>query len=143
MTSIPDSSGIPDVFPLDERQAIYRAIYARRDARHFREGQIPDQVLARIIKAAHQGPSVGFMQPWDFMLIGDLDVRNQVKELCEREQQAAACYYDEPRRSPYLSLKLEGIVESSDNLCITCDPTRAEKVLGRNSTRETDAYSTY
>ena len=77
------------------------------------------------------------------MLIGDLDVRNQVKELYERNQQAAACYYDEPRRSPYLSLKLEGIVESSDNLCIICDPTRAEKVLGRNSTRETDAYSTY
>ena len=110
--------------------------------RHFREGQIPDQVLARIIKAAHQGPSVGFMQPWDFMLIGDLDVRNQVKELCEREQQAAARYYDEPRRSHYLSSKLEGIVESSVNLCITCDPTRAEEVLGRNSIRETDVYST-
>ena len=136
MTSIPDSSGIPDVFPLEERQAIYRAIYARRDVRHFREGQIPDQVLARIIKAAHQGPSVGFM------LIRDLDVRNQVKELCEREQQATACYYDEPRRSHYLSLKLEGIVESSVNLCITYDPTRAEEVLGRNSIRETDVYST-
>jgi len=136
MTSIPDSSGIPDVFPLEERQAIYRAIYARRDVRHFREDQIPDQVLARIIKAAHQGPSVGFM------LIRDLDVRNQVKELCEREQQATACYYDEPRRSHYLSLKLEGIVESSVNLCITYDPTRAEEVLGRNSIRETDVYST-
>ena len=110
--------------------------------RHFREGQIPDQVLARIIKAAHQGPSVGFMQPWDFILIRDLDVRNQVKELCEREQQAAARYYDEPRRSHYLSSKLEGIVESSVNLCITCDPTRAEEVLGRNSIRETDVYST-
>ena len=142
MTSIPDSSGITDVFPLEEREAIYRAIYARRDVRHFREGPIPDQVLARIIKAAHQGPSVGFMQPWDFMLIGDLDVRNQVKELCEREQQAAARYYDEPRRSHYLSSKLEGIVESSVNLCITCDPTRAEEVLGRNSIRETDVYST-
>ena len=82
MTSIPDSSGIPDVFPLEERQAIYRAIYVR----HFREGQIPEQVLARIIKAPHQSSSVGFMQPWDFILIRDLDVRNQVKELCERKQ---------------------------------------------------------
>ena len=110
--------------------------------RHFRESQIPDQVLARIIKAAHQGPSVGFMQRWDFILIRDLDVRNQVKELCDREQQAAARYYDEPRRSHYLSSKLEGIVESSGNLCITCDPTRAEEVLGRNSIRETDVYPT-
>ena len=98
--------------------------------------------MARIIKAAHQGPSVGFMQPWDFILIRDLDVRNQVKELCEREQQAAARYYDEPRSSHYLSSKLEGIEESSVNLCITCDPTRAAEVLGRNSIRETDVYST-
>ena len=131
MTSTPESSMIPDVFPLEERQAVYRAIYARRDIRHFRGDPIPDQVLARIIKAAHQGPSVGFMQPWDFMLIRSLDVRNQVKELFERERQAAACYYDEPRRSHYLSLKLEGILESPVNLCITCDPTRAEEVLGR------------
>ena len=92
MTSTPESSLIPDVFPLEERQAIYRAIYARRDVRHFRGDPIPDQVLARIIKAAHQGPSVGFMQPWDFTLIRSLEVRNQVKELFERERQAAACY---------------------------------------------------
>ena len=104
MTSKPSSSPIPDIFPLEERQAVYRAIYARRDVRHFRGDPIPDQVLARIIKAAHQGPSVGFMQPWDFMLIRSLEVRNQVKELFERERQAAACYYDEPRRSHYLSL---------------------------------------
>ena len=142
MTTIDSSSPILDVFPLEERQGIYRAIYARRDVRHFRGDTIPDEVLARIIKAAHQGPSVGFMQPWDFMLIRSLDVRNQVKELFERERQAAACYYDEPRRSHYLSLKLEGILESPVNLCITCDPTRGEEVLGRNSIRETDVYST-
>jgi 5,6-dimethylbenzimidazole synthase len=142
MTSIPDSSSVPDVFPLEERQAIYRAIYARRDVRHFRDGLIPDEVLARIIKAAHQGPSVGFMQPWDFVLITDTDRRGRVKALFEREREAAASYYDEPRRSHYLSLKLEGILESAVNLCITCDPTRAEEVLGRNSIRETDVYST-
>jgi len=143
MTSIqPDSSHIPDVFPPEERRGIYRAIYARRDIRQFRNDRIPDTVLARIIQAAHQGPSVGFMQPWDFILIRSLEVRKQVKELFERERQAAACFYDEPRRSQYLSLKLEGILESPVNLCVTCDPTRAEVVLGRNSIQETDVYST-
>ncbi len=132
----------PDAFPVEERRAIYRAIYARRDIRHFRSGPIPDPVLARIIQAAHQGPSVGFMQPWDFMLIRSQDVRGRIKELFERERQAAACFYDEPRRSEYLSLKLEGILDSAVNLCITCDPTRAEVVLGRNSIQETDVYST-
>ena len=131
-----------DAFSDNERRAIYRAIYSRRDIRHFRDDPIPAPVLGRIIDAAHHGPSVGFMQPWDFILISDLAVRRQVKVLFEQERQAAACFYDEPRRSHYLSLKLEGILESPVNLCITCDPTRAEEVLGRNSIRETDVYST-
>ena len=125
-----------DAFPDTERRGIYRAIHTRRDIRHFRDDPIPQAVLGRIIKAAHHGPSVGFMQPWDFILISDLAVRRQVKELFERERQAAACFFDEPRRSHYLSLKLEGILESPVNLCITCDPTRGEEVLGRNSIRE-------
>ena len=138
----PDLSSMPDVFPPEERRGLYRAIYTRRDIRHFRNDPIPDPVLARIIQAAHQGPSVGFMQPWDLILIRDLDVRGQIKELFERERQAASCYFDEPRRTQYLSLKLEGILESPVNVCITCDPTRAGEVLGRNSIQETDVYST-
>ena len=133
---------MPDVFSPEERRAVYRAIYSRRDIRHFRHDPIPNEVLARIVRAAHHGPSVGFMQPWDFILVRNLDVRRQVKDLFERERSAAACFFDEPRRSHYLSLKLEGILEAPVNLCITCDPTRAEVVLGRNSMPETDVYST-
>lgn len=149
MTSLkPESSGetysphVPEAFSSEERRGVYRAIYNRRDIRHFRGDPIPDPVLARLIQAAHQGPSVGFMQPWDLILIRSLEVRHEIKALFERERQAAACFFDEPRRSDYLSLKLEGILESPVNLCITCDPTRAGEVLGRNSIQETDVYST-
>ena len=85
-----ESSHLPDAFPLEERRGLYRAIYTRRDIRHFRDDPVPDEVLARIIQAAHQGPSVGFMQPWDLILIRDLTVRGQIKDLFERERQAAA-----------------------------------------------------
>ena len=129
-------------FPSAERRGVYRAIHQRRDIRNFRSDPIPNSVLARLIQAAHHGPSVGFMQPWDFILIQDLARRKQVKELFERERQAAACFFDQPRRSHYLSLKLEGILDTPVNLCVTCDPTRAEVVLGRNSMPETDVYST-
>ncbi len=132
----------PGEFTAEQRQGVYRAIYARRDIRHFRPDPIPDPVLARLVRAAHHGPSVGFMQPWDFILIRDMAVRRQVNELFLRERQAASCFYDEPRRSQYLSMKLEGILESPVNLCVTCDPTRAGVVLGRNSVAETDLYST-
>ena len=129
-------------FSPEERQGLYRAIYARRDIRLFRSDPIPPDTLARIIRAAHHGPSVGFMQPWDFILVSDLEKREQVKDLFLRERQAAAQFFDEPLRCKYLSLKLEGILESPVNLCVTCDPTRGEEVLGRNSMPETDVYST-
>ena len=129
-------------FPDPERKAVYRAIYERRDIRHFKTDPIPDDALARIIQAAHHGPSVGFMQPWDFILIKDAQVRGQVKDLFELERQAASCFFEEPRRSEYLSLKLEGIMEAPVSLCVTCDYTRADEVLGRNAIPETDVYST-
>ena len=129
-------------FTAEEQRGLYRAIYSRRDIRTFKNDPIPPEVLARIIRAAHHGPSVGFMQPWDFIMVQDMNVRQQVKDLFNRERQAASSFFDEPRRSHYLSLKLEGILESAVNVCVTCDPTRAEVVLGRNSVQETDLYST-
>ena len=129
-------------FSQEERQGLYRAIYARRDIRSFRDDPVPPEALARILRAAHLGPSVGFMQPWDFILVRDAEKRHGVKALFERERLAAAQFFDEPRRSQYLSLKLEGIMEAPVNLCVTCDPTRGAEVLGRNSIPETDVYST-
>ncbi|MDA1129432.1 MAG: 5,6-dimethylbenzimidazole synthase [Chloroflexi bacterium] len=129
-------------FTPEEQRGLYRAIYSRRDIRTFKSDPIPPEVLARIIRAAHHGPSVGFMQPWDFVMVRDMAVRQRVKDLFDRERQAASSFFDEPRRSHYLSLKLEGILESAVNVCVTCDPTRAEVVLGRNSIQETDLYST-
>ncbi|WP_288027169.1 nicotinate-nucleotide--dimethylbenzimidazole phosphoribosyltransferase [Arthrobacter sp.] len=138
------SSGLPeDAFPVEALQGVYQAIFQRRDIRSFRADPFPDDVLARLLNAAHHAPSVGFMQPWSFVLVRDRETRTQVQALFERERQAAACFFDEPRRSQYLSLKLEGILEAPLNLCVTCDPTAAgPAVLGRNSIPETDVYST-
>ncbi|MDP9375297.1 MAG: nicotinate-nucleotide--dimethylbenzimidazole phosphoribosyltransferase [Chloroflexota bacterium] len=128
--------------PDEQRRGLYAAIYGRRDIRAFRPDPIPDDVLARILDAAHHAGSVGFMQPWDFVVIKGAETRAAVKALFARERQAAACFYDEPRRAHYLSLKLEGIEEAPLNVCVTCDPTRGGEVLGRNSAPETDVYST-
>ena len=110
-TSESEGLGI-DNFTVPERRAVYRAIYERRDIRHFRTDPIPDDALARIIQAAHHGPSVGFMQPWDFILIKDAPVRRQVKDLFERERQAASCFFDEPRSTCALPATLPGPTKS-------------------------------
>lgn len=131
-----------DAFQQAEQAAVYKAIFQRRDIRRFRSDPLLDDVLWQPLEAAHQAPSVGFMQPWNFIVIRDEAVKREVKDLFDRERRAAACFYDEPQRSHYLSLKLEGILEAPINLCVTCDPTRAGVVLGRNSQPETDVYST-
>ncbi|MDP9411422.1 MAG: 5,6-dimethylbenzimidazole synthase [Actinomycetota bacterium] len=135
---------LPDgEFPSEAKNGVYAAIFGRRDIRAFRPDPIPDETLARILTAAHHAPSVGFMQPWDFILIRDKETRRRVKDLSDRERRAAACFFEEPRRSKYLSMKLEGILDAPLNLCVTCDPTRGgPQVLGRNSIPETDVYST-
>ena len=137
---------------------MYKVIFSRRDAKactgicfyfeicHCRSGftgePIKDEVLRRILDAAHHGPSVGFSQPWNFILVKDVHTRQKIKESFEEEKIKTAKDLEEPRRSKYLSLKLEGIVESSLNICVTYDSSRfGPFVIGRSGIPETGAYS--
>lgn len=121
---------------------LYEAIYSRRDVRRFRPDAVPDDVLTRILDAAHHAGSVGFMQPWNFILVRSLETRRAIKESFERENATAAANYAGDRRALYESLKLEGILESPLNICVTCDRSRGGRVLGRNTILDTDVYST-
>ena len=129
-----------------ERQGLYKAIYSRRDVRsHFSYGRdIPNDILVKILNAAHHAPSVGFSQPWNFILIKDNSTRQKVKELfdCEFQKSRLLLKDDKSRQQKYASLKLEGIMESAINICVTYDPTRfGPFVLGRTSMPETGTYS--
>ena len=130
-------------FSDEEKGGLYRIIFSRRDVRSgFVGGRIPDDVLNRILDAAHHAPSVGFSQPWNFIIVRDAVTRRRVKESFDEERLLAARGAKGPRRSKYLSLKLEGILDSDINVCVTYDPTRfGPFVIGRNSIPETGVYS--
>ena len=130
-------------FSKDEMDSLYRVIFSRRDVRSGFTGEpIKDEVLRRILDAAHHGPSVGFSQPWNFILVKDIHTRQKIKESFEQEKIRAAKDLEEPRRSKYLALKLEGIVESSLNICVTYDSSKfGPFVIGRAGIPETGAYS--
>jgi 5,6-dimethylbenzimidazole synthase len=127
-----------------ERAAIYRVIHARRDVRdEFLPEDVPRDVLLRILDAAHHAPSVGFMQPWNFIVIRDMEKRRAAYaaflRACEAEEQAL----DSERRSLYRSLKLQGIIKAPLNICVTCDRTRFGATgLGRTQQPDTDILST-
>jgi len=142
VTNMPQSDRMS--FSEAERRGVYRAIFERRDIRaQFLPKPIPDHVLGRLLDAAHHAPSVGFMQPWDFIVIRSNTIRKSVHDcFLEANRQAAEIYTGE-RRALYESLKLEGILASPVNLCITCDRSREKGAgVGRQSDPDTVLYST-
>lgn len=131
-------------FSAAEREAVYRVIAERRDVRRgFLDVPLPEQTLNHLLAAAHCAPSVGLMQPSRFIVIRDPAVRGTVHSIFERANAQAAAGYAGQRREQYSNLKLEGILEAPQNLCILCD-TGSERGhgLGRQRMPETALYST-
>lgn len=130
-------------FSAAERDAVYRAIHTRRDVREdFSGREVPEDVLMRVLGAAHDAPSVGLSQPWRFVVVRDVATRARVRAAFD-EANAAAAIYDGARGERYAGLRLQGIVEAPVNVCVVCDddPPRGHG-LGRQTMPETARYST-
>ncbi|MFD2230688.1 5,6-dimethylbenzimidazole synthase [Alkalimarinus sediminis] len=130
-------------FSQDERSGLYKTIFNRRDVRgQFKPDPIPDDVLSRVLYAAHHAPSVGFMQPWNFVVVRSQAVKQKVHHAFVEANDKAADMFESEKSKKYRSLKLEGILESPVNICITCDRQRTGPVvIGRTSMKEMDLYS--
>ena len=130
-------------FTQEARDAIYHAIFSRRDVRgQFLPTPVPDEVLSRILTAAHHAPSVGFMQPWNFLVVRSQDTKRRVQGAFAKAHAEAAGMFEGDKRSTYQKLKLEGIIESPVGICITCDRERTGPVVvGRTHMKTMDLYS--
>jgi 5,6-dimethylbenzimidazole synthase len=127
-----------------EREAVYRVIAERRDVRRgFIDTPLPGDLIGRLLTAAHSAPSVGLMQPSRFIVIRDYGVRNAVHQIFEAANKRAVDGYDGERAERYSGLKLEGILEAPQNLCVLCDlGSQRGHGLGRQTMPETAIYST-
>ena len=125
-------------FSEEARRAIYEVIALRRDVRHFRAGEdIDDATLDRILAAAHQAPSVGFSQPWGFVVVRDRDVRDRIRASFLRCREAEAARFSPERRAKYLSYRLEGIADAPVNVCVAVDlRSKGEAILGTTAQPE-------
>ena len=118
-------------FSRDEQAAVYRAIYSRRDVRsQFTQRPVDDATLMRLLRAAHHAPSVGFMQPWNFVVIRSAEVKAEVQAAFARANAEAAAMFPQERRAIYSAIKLEGIVEAPVNLCIFIPPSAPCRTCG-------------
>ncbi|GAB2975542.1 5,6-dimethylbenzimidazole synthase [Amycolatopsis acidiphila] len=124
-------------------QAFYDVLLRRRDVRaEFTGEPIPDDVLARVLEAAHAAPSVGLTQPWDFVLVSGTATRAAFREHVLTERAVFAQSLPEGRNATFDRIKIEGILESSLGIVVTYDPARgAPDVLGRHAIADAGLYS--
>jgi len=123
-----------------ERAAIYRAIYERRDMRHFLSKPIASDVLTRLLDAAHHAPSVGFMQPWRFIRISSPNLRVAIHDLVEQERLSTAEALNE-REDEFMKLKVEGIMDCPVILIAALCGGREQYIFGRRTMPDMDFAS--
>ena len=127
-------------FSAEERAAVYRAIAERRDMRHFSGGEVAPELLARLLEAAHQAPSVGLMQPWRFIRITRPVLREAIHGLVEEERTRTAEALGE-RSDEFMRLKVEGIRDCAELLVVALMDGREAHVFGRRTLPEMDLAS--
>ncbi|RLV55603.1 5,6-dimethylbenzimidazole synthase [Aeromicrobium phragmitis] len=127
-------------FPPEQREAVYRVIAERRDMRHFCGGEVPADVLQRVLAAAHQAPSVGLMQPWRFVRITDETLRGRIHDLVREETERTAAALGE-RAAEFARLKVEGIAECAELVVVALTEDRERHVFGRRTMPHMDLAS--
>ncbi len=115
---------------------------ARRDVRgnRFCADPIAPADVDTILQAALWAPSVGFSQPWEFVLIEDANTRQQVADSFAAENAKASHLFQSEKQRQYQQLKLEGIREAPLNMAVFYKPSR-HPVLGQTSMVEPGEYS--
>ncbi|HAB63685.1 MAG TPA: 5,6-dimethylbenzimidazole synthase [Pseudomonas sp.] len=127
-------------FSAEQRAGVYRAIGERRDMRHFSGGEVAPELLARLLEAAHQAPSVGLMQPWRFLRISRPELRSAIARLVEEERFLTAAALGE-RGEAFMKLKVEGIHDCAELLVVALMDGRETHVFGRRTLPEMDLAS--
>jgi len=128
-------------FSAAERGAVYRTIAERRDMRRFVPGAtVAEDVLARLLQAAHAAPSVGLMQPWRFIRITDTRLRGALHDLVDDERKRTAEALG-TRGDEFLELKVEGILECAELLVVALRDDRQRHVFGRRTMPQMDLAS--
>ncbi|HEX9514172.1 MAG TPA: 5,6-dimethylbenzimidazole synthase [Puia sp.] len=134
----------PDTKLFSEKEAatLLEIMLHRRDTRgnRFVDRPLEEQQVQQLLTAATHAPSVGFSQPWEFVLIRDKDIRQQVKQSFTQENAAARDAFTDDQQQQYIGLKLEGILEAPLNIAVFYRPA-GKPVLGQTSINEVGLYS--
>ena len=116
-----------------------KVIASRRDVRgnNFINKKISNKKLNIILNSALHAPSVGYSQPWHFILV-DKEKKDLVYEHFTKSfDKSKDKFLDKPL---YNSLKLEGIKESDVNIAVYYKKSTSN-ILGQTYMKRTGEYS--
>jgi 5,6-dimethylbenzimidazole synthase len=130
----------PHAYSDTEIAGVYRAIRERRDVRHFKPGPLEAGQLERFIAAAHNGPSVGLMQPWRFIRIAHPELRSRIHQHVNEERIQTAQALGK-RSEEFMQLKVEGILACAEVLVVGLIDKREDFIFGRRTMPEMDLAS--
>ncbi len=130
------------IFTREEQKLLEEILAHRRDVRgnRFLNTPISQKSIDTILDAALAAPSVGFSQPWEFVLIKDQTTKQAIKGTFSEETQRAVLLFKDQKQKEYIKLKLEGIVESPLNIVVFYKPKEGP-VLGQTSMPNMGKYS--
>jgi 5,6-dimethylbenzimidazole synthase len=127
-------------FSKDDANKLLQIMRARRDVRgnRFINRAIEKEKISMILEAALSAPSVGYSQPWKFLIIQDPKIKDALVDNFENENAKAKAIFQ--NRELYNKLKLEGIKEAPINIAVLYEP-KEEAVLGMTSMKKMGEYS--
>ncbi|MGA2186269.1 MAG: 5,6-dimethylbenzimidazole synthase [Bryobacteraceae bacterium] len=129
-------------FDDDFRRRFRELLIWRRDVRRFRRTPLPAGLLEELLALACLAPSVGLSEPWRFVRVETLAVRDRIIAEFEHANAAALANLSVERASLYARLKLAGLREAPVHLAVFTDRgTGKGHGLGRQTMPETLDYS--
>lgn len=128
------------MFSVEDSATLLKIMKARRDVRgnKFTSQEIEQEKLHMILEAGMTAPSVGYSQPWKFVVIKDEELQKSILENFEEENTKAKKIFED--KELYSQLKLEGIQESPLNIAVLYE-VNEEKTLGMTSMKKMGEYS--
>jgi 5,6-dimethylbenzimidazole synthase len=127
-------------FNTDDTNTLLNIMKNRRDVRgnRFLDKTIEDEKLKSILEAGLTAPSVGYSQPWKFIVILDDKIKDEVFDNFTKENKKAKEIFNST--DLYQQLKLEGIKEAPVNIAVLYQEEQKD-ILGMTSMKKMGEYS--
>lgn len=129
-------------FDENDSQILEDILRLRRDVRgnRFTEQDVSESTMNRLIDAALYAPSVGYSQPWQFVVIRDQTIKTRVYQSFLAINKESSLLFSKKKQVDYNALKLDGILEAPVNIAVFYTPSESP-VLGQNTMKDMGRFS--